>query len=55
MKKNGVGKTILTVFLIICFFPFSLIYWGVKVIVLSKGDNDGISMDEIIDNEELME
>lgn len=55
MDKKNVGKKVLIMILIICFFPVFLIYWALKGIFTSSSEDDGISMDEIIDNEELME
>ena len=50
-KKSNIIFKILKVFSIICFFPFVLIYWCFK----SNGKNDGLTMEEITDHEELME
>lgn len=46
---------ILNLFLIICLFPFVLIYWCFKSKKGKYSKDDGLSMEEITDYEELME
>ena len=55
MEKRNCALQILKVFLIICFFPFVLIYWCFKFRTNKSTTNDGLSMEEITDYEELME
>ena len=55
MANKNVGFTVLKVFLMICFFPFVLIYWGFKSGSNNDSKDDGLSMEEITDYEELME
>lgn len=55
MANKNVGLTILKVFLMIIFFPVVLIYWAFKAGSNNDSKDDGLSMEEITDYEELME
>ena len=55
MKKKNADLTILKVFFMVIFFPFVLIYWGFKPASNKNSQDDGLSMEEITDHEELME
>lgn len=55
MGKNNIILLILKNFLIVCLFPFVLIYWCFKSKKGKSPKDDGLSMEEITDYEELME
>ena len=54
-SKKNIMLLILKTFFTVCFFPFVLIYWCFKSGSKTNTKDDGLSMEEITDYEELME